>query len=189
MNYVSLDSSGYVLLACYLAISCKSDLTKGIIANRVNYSFLLIALGLGLGESVVQFWFGSGGQSTSSLDAWALGNVLSSSFFRVFLGALICFGLTLVCWRFGNMGGADVKMATVIGAFLGPYLGLIVIAICHMLALATVVFDLVWRYRSAIRLGVVPSRQQLQPDLQRRVPMAGFYAIAVIGVLMMGAFL
>lgn len=189
MNYVSLESGGYVLLACYLAISCKSDLTKGIIANRVNYSFLLIALGMGLGESVVQFWFGSGEPSTSSLDIWTLGNVHSSSFLRAFLGALSCFGLTLVCWRYGNMGGADVKMATVIGAFLGPYLGLMVVALCHTIALATVVFDLVWRYRSAIRLGVVPSRQQMQPDLQRRVPMAGFYAIAVIGVFLMGVFL
>ena len=189
MNYVILDSSSHVLLACYLAISCRSDLTKGTIANRVNYSFLLIALGMGLGESALEFCDGLGVTSTNDLGTLTLNGAFSSGFLRAVLGALACFGLTLVCWRYGNMGGADVKMATVIGAFLGPYLGLIVIAICHTLALATVVFDLVWRYRSASRLGVVPSRQQMQPDLQRRVPMAGFYAIAVMGVLIMEAFL
>ena len=79
-----------------------------------------------------------------------------------------------------------MKLAAVLGAFLGPWGGITALVICHILAMVTVTLDMISRHLKAIRLKQLPTYSQLRDDLKREIPMAGFYAVGVIGCLLGG---
>ncbi|MDZ4851942.1 MAG: A24 family peptidase [Pirellulaceae bacterium] len=109
-------------------------------------------------------------------------------------GTGLCFSLMLLLFLSNATGGGDVKLATAIGAFLGPQDGIMAIAWCHVLA---GIFVLVWMLsrvrmlqglRSAWAYGetCILSRR-LQPIAlnfgsvaHKRIPMAAFFALGVL---------
>jgi Flp pilus assembly protein protease CpaA len=170
-------------LAGYLVLGCWQDFRKHQLSNQLNYSFLLVATILSGGRSAVEVLLAL----VQSEGSYALGqSILAVSAGESLLGGFVCFVFTFVCWRFGLIGGGDVKFAAVIGAFLGPWGGIIALVLCHILAMVTVTLDLVSRHLKAIHTRKLPSYSQLQVDLKREIPMAGFYAIGVMGYLLGG---
>lgn len=175
-------ASGLALVG-YLVLGCWQDLRKHQLSNQLNYSFLLVATILSGGRSAVEVLLAL----VQSEGSYALGqSILAVSAGESLLGGFVCFVFTFVCWRFGLIGGGDVKFAAVIGAFLGPWGGIIALVLCHILAMVTVTLDLVSRHLKAIHTRKLPSYSQLQVDLKREIPMAGFYAIGVMGYLLGG---
>lgn len=170
-------------LGAYLAAGCWQDFRKHRLSNSLNYSFLLIAIILAGGRSAVEVM-----QTLAQNDTgYALNkSILAVSMSDSVLGGLVCFLFTFICWRFGAIGGGDVKFAAVLGAFLGPWGGIMALVICHILAMVTVTLDLVSRHIKVIQTKQMPSFSQLQGDLKREIPMAGFYAIGVIGYFLGG---
>jgi len=61
------------------------------------------------------------------------------------LGCLACFGLMIVCYVFfGDLGGGDVKLMAMTGAFLGLYAGLEVLLWTFVIAACMSLIILVW---------------------------------------------
>jgi len=175
MNQVSsLDILNIFALVAFLGLCCWNDFKYQVIPNTLNYSFALIAFLI----SAIRFVLQQSIDSTSTV-----GNIYSSwpSPEQSLLGSGVCLFVTVACWRLGAIGGGDVKLATVVGGFLGPWGGLTALAICHILALVTVTCDLASRHFKTLRVRQLPTAQELKTDLQRQVPMAGFYALGVIG--------
>jgi prepilin signal peptidase PulO-like enzyme (type II secretory pathway) len=165
-------------LLSYLIAGCCWDFKSHTLPNRLNYSFLGIALLMGLAGSVLTTWQ----SDTLTVPKYALTLGISESV----AGAVICFLFTFICWRLGAIGGGDVKLAAVLGAFLGPWGGIMALVICHILAMVTVTLDTASRYIKAIRLKQLPTYSQLQGELKREIPMAGFYSVGVVGYLLGG---
>lgn len=67
------------------------------------------------------------------LDAW-------------FVGCSICFAVMLPLWAWGGTGGGDVKLAAVVGSFLGWRLGLSAILWGHLVAAMAAVIWLSWQW-------------------------------------------
>lgn len=175
---VALVIAKLTALLIYLAAGCWRDYKSHTLPNRLNYSFLCVALLLGLIGSVLATW--QSDTLTVSCHALTLGFGESAA------GAIICFSFTLICWRLGAIGGGDVKLAAVLGAFLGPWGGIVALVICHILAMVTVTLDMISRHIVAIRLKQLPTYSQLRGELKREIPMAGFYSVGVIGYLLGG---
>jgi Flp pilus assembly protein protease CpaA len=168
----------FVALLSFLGAGCWWDFKSHVLPNRLNYLFLLVAIILALAGSALAICQ----PDLANSPTYALSLKLSESL----AGAVICFLFTFLCWRFGAIGGGDVKLAAVIGAFLGPWGGIMALVICHILAMVTVIFDLVSRHIKTIRAKQIPTYSQLRGDLKRQIPMAGFYSIGVIGCLLGG---
>jgi Flp pilus assembly protein protease CpaA len=64
------------------------------------------------------------------------------------LGLLACGGMMLVCYVFfpGGVGGGDIKLLAMVGAFLGVMAGLEVMLWTFVLAACMALIVLVWRY-------------------------------------------
>jgi prepilin peptidase CpaA len=139
-----------ILLLALMAVVVYTDVTRHKIYNWATYSGILAALALnGLGELLV--WRDV--ISAERLEPWGWIS-LESSFF----GFLLCGGLMLVCLVFFPVGGGDVKLMAMLGAFLGPYKGLEALLWTFVLGGCAGVILLIWRV-GAWRLMVRVFRQ------------------------------
>lgn len=125
---------GSVLLLGLLLAASYTDFRWRVISNRITYSGILAALAgaalTSLCEPLVNHaWWGFAGFPT------AVG------------GCLTCGGLMVVCYLFfpGGVGGGDVKLMAMIGAFLGVYPGLEALLWTFVIAACAAVSMLVWR--------------------------------------------
>jgi prepilin signal peptidase PulO-like enzyme (type II secretory pathway) len=92
---------------------------------------------------------------------WAIGLSLLPSLWRPFdamLGALVSGGLLLIIAAMsrGAVGGGDIKLMAVIGAILGPQLGLLVLFAAHLCAALVLLPRLcmgAWRRREPVPFG------------------------------------
>ncbi len=113
---------------------------------------------------------------------------------RVGSGEIACFSLMLLLFLSNATGGGDVKLATAIGAFLGPQAGMMSIAWCHLLAGVVALLWLISRldfrrrlilntrhYLWACAMTGKPLRIQSAASLgQMRIPMAAFFTLGVL---------
>jgi prepilin peptidase CpaA len=144
-----------VLLTCAAAIW---DLRTGIIPNRLVLIGALGGLALRLTVAAMS---GSGADLLRALGLTLVGMALVSL-------------VPLLLYRAGGIGGGDVKLLAVVGALLGPYVGLEVelyaFAVTLLYAPARLIWDgnLVASMRSIGRLVVTP----LIPRERRPQPIA-----------------
>jgi prepilin peptidase CpaA len=139
-----------VLLTCLAAIW---DLRTGLIPNRLVLFGALLGLALRLGVAA------SSGGFLGALALTAVGMALVSL-------------VPLLLYRAGGIGGGDVKLLAVIGAVLGPFVGLEVelyaFAACLLYAPARLIWEgkLLHSMRSIGQLAVtafVPRARRPQP--------------------------
>lgn len=151
------------VLCVFLLLAAYTDIRWRRIYNWLTYPGILLALVLNAGGSLAGRL---GWVDSTQLEAW--GHIgLSQSI----LGLLSC-GLILVfCYVLFDIGGGDVKLLAMVGAFLGPEKGLeallwtmvlggalaLVLAIWHVGALrltvraVTVVWNFLrWRHRASV---------------------------------------
>lgn len=175
-----------ILLVLLLAAS-TTDVRRHVIYNWTVYpgillAFALNALGEGLGywevlppEDLQKFWGVVG-----------LGPSLA--------GFLLCGLIMVVCYIFFHVGGGDVKLIAMLGAFLGPYQGLEALLWTFVLGAAAGLMTLIWLhgpvrlFRRIVSQVVsiltlrrwTPLAEQERTELQTRLYLAPSALLAVV---------
>jgi prepilin peptidase CpaA len=169
-----------VLLLGLLTVAAATDALYHRIYNWTTYPGILAALAInGLATAWAARWAAGSGADPRSFCTWLGWIDVWDSFF----GFLVCGGVLLVCFVFFRLGGGDVKLMAMMGAFVGVNQGVIAMLWTFVLGGCTGVIVLVWRvgplrlaaavFRHllwTIRLGRVgpltpQQRAQLQPPL------------------------
>jgi prepilin peptidase CpaA len=120
------------LLLALLLVSTYTDVRWRIIYNWNTYPGILVALGGNLVGSLL------------TLDPRIWGVV---GFYDSLLGFLACSGIMLICFVFfaGGIGGGDIKLLAMTGAFLGLSKGFEVMLWTFVLGGCLAMIVLVWR--------------------------------------------
>ncbi|MEX1222978.1 MAG: A24 family peptidase [Pirellulales bacterium] len=133
-----------LLVFGFVAASAATDLLRQKIYNVVTYSGVLAALLLNLfGTCVEQGWLGdmlaARQQRWQEIIGWI-------GFGESLVGFLACGLILVVCFVFFEVGGGDVKLLAMVGAFLGVYQGIEVLLWSFVLGGAFALITLIWRY-------------------------------------------
>lgn len=164
-----------VCLAAGLLVASWIDTRTRLIPNRLTYPLILVGITCNLVASLFV--------SERAIGIVGIGESLT--------GAVLCFGVMLLLFMSNATGGGDVKLATAIGAFLGPQAGLTAIAWCHICAGVFIVLWLlcrlpvsrmicgVWAYsKSCLVCGSLqPVAWDFGSVSNQRIPMAAFFAL------------
>lgn len=168
---------GTILLSG-LAVAAWIDTGKRVIPNWITYPLISLGVITNLVMSVIV----NDGQSNS------IGIQASLA------GAMLCFLLMLVLYLAHATGGGDVKLAAAIGAFLGPYDGLMAIGWCHVIAGSVAAIWILSRIPfpklivSAFGYAKIAFLERRVPRVSievgslanKRMPMAAFFALGVL---------
>ena len=142
-----------VLLLGLLLVAAATDVRRHKIYNWTTYPGMILALGLnGLGTVV------AGGQPASTprrLESLGWIGLAAS-----LVGLLACGFLLLVCFVLFKVGGGDVKLMAMLGAFLGPEKGIEAMLWTFVLGACLALIVLVWRV-GPLRLAGQVLRQML----------------------------
>ncbi len=123
-----------VLLFALVSVATATDLARHKIYNWTTYSGILIALAL---NALGAVWGGSD-EHLRRLVGWV---GLEESL----IGFLVCGFVMIVCFVFFRVGGGDVKLMAMLGAFLGVYQGIEALLWTFVLGGAFGLIVLVWR--------------------------------------------
>ena len=126
-----------VLLLGLLAVAAASDVLRHRIYNWTTYPGILAALGLNA--------LGSGLLAAESADPATLARLGWIGFAGSLFGLAICGGVLLVCFVLFKVGGGDVKLMAMLGAFLGPEQGVVAMLWTFVLGGCLGLIVLVWR--------------------------------------------
>jgi len=131
---------GTCLLLGFLIVASYTDVRWRLILNSTTYTGIVTALV----TSGVATWLGVDTVSGPPLDAqrWGLTSLSDS-----FAGCLGCGVAMLVCYVLfaGGVGGGDLKLMAMIGAFLGLYRGLETLLWTMILGGCLAILSLIWR--------------------------------------------
>ncbi len=126
-----------VVLLGLVLVAAATDLRRHKIYNWTTYPGILFALGLSAsGECLLR-----AGVSRDWLQHW-LGWI---GFRQSLIGFLVCGILMLVCLVLSKVGGGDVKLIAMLGAFLGWEVGIVAMLWTFVLGSAGALIVLVWR--------------------------------------------
>lgn len=104
----------YGALVLFTAIAAYTDLRTGLIPNRLIVVGLLLALPL---HAAVHFWvLRAPAEPDSTVVLRGLGYYVA--------GVIACGIGPLILFRYNAMGGGDVKLLAMVGAFVGPMMGI-----------------------------------------------------------------
>lgn len=126
-----------LLLLVLVAVASATDLRRHKIYNATTYPGILAALGLNAAGSVLLAAGAIGRERLESL-GW-IGAAESG------VGLAACGFLMLVCFVLFRIGGGDVKLMAMIGAFLGPQQGLEAMLWTFVLGGCVALIVLIWR--------------------------------------------
>ena len=116
-----------VCLLFFMLIATITDARLGKIFNWTTYTGIVIAVILALIATL-------GDQPELSIGIEAS-----------MLGFLVCGAIMVVCLIFFQVGGGDVKLLAMVGAFLGPQLGIEVLLWTFVIGAAIAVIVLIWK--------------------------------------------
>ena len=135
------------ILFALVVIATITDLWRHQIYNWTTYTGILAALALSGAATVLD-----------------RSDIASVEFTQSLLGFLICGTVMMICFVLFQIGGGDVKLLAMTGAFLGPEFGIETLLWTFVLGGAVGVIILVWKL-GAINLGF-RVLQQLMSRLQ-----------------------
>ena len=175
-----------VVLLGFVLVAVATDVARQRIYNWTTYPGIAVALGLSaLGEVLVALTLAP----PDALAEWGWIPLTES-----LAGLAACFALMLVCFVLFRIGGGDVKLIAMIGAFLGPQqgieamlwtfviggcMGLIVLVwrVGPVQLVARVARQLVWTLRLG---GWAPLSEEEKAQLQQRLFLAPCAVLAVV---------
>jgi prepilin peptidase CpaA len=126
-----------VLVLGLLAFAAATDALRHRIYNWTTYPGILVALGLNA--------LGSGLVAAGMADRESLRGLGWVGFAESFCGLGICGLVLLVCFVLFKVGGGDVKLMAMLGAFLGPEQGIVAMLWTFVLGGCLGLIVLVWR--------------------------------------------
>ncbi|MBN2473599.1 MAG: prepilin peptidase [Pirellulales bacterium] len=140
-----------VVLLGLVLVAAGTDLRRHKIYNWTTYPGILVALGLNaVGEVLLV---------TTDMDSTRLRTTLGYiGFWQSALGLLACGLLMLVCFVLFKVGGGDVKLIAMLGAFLGPEDGIETMLWTFVLGGCMGLIVLIWRV-GAVRVTARAFRQ------------------------------
>lgn len=124
-----LAVAALVSLTTVLVLSAHRDVLSRQIPNAVTYTGFLSGVSLKLVPLAVPVAGSSNQTISKTLSLFALVDVESAM-----MGAGWCFAITFVMYAAGACGAGDVKLAAVIGLFLGPALSVQALLWCYISA-------------------------------------------------------
>jgi prepilin peptidase CpaA len=131
---------GIALIGTFLLIATYTDMRWRIVHNATTYGGLLVAWI----ASALATWAGVDTVAGTPADVMRWGII---PLWESVLGAAACGAVMLACYIFfaRELGGGDVKLIAMIGAFLGPYSGLEAMLWTMVIAGAMAIVILIWR--------------------------------------------
>ncbi len=126
-----------VLLLGLVLVASATDVVRHRIYNWTTYPGILAALGLNAAGSLAVRY---GTIEESHLQSWGWIGLGESLW-----GGLICGLVMLACYVFFKVGGGDVKLVAMLGAFLGPEQGILAMLWTFVLGACMALIVLVWR--------------------------------------------
>jgi prepilin peptidase CpaA len=166
-------------LFALLAVAAATDFSRRKIYNWTTYPGILLALGLNAVATLLE----QGGLVGSERAMRACGDIgLEQSL----LGCLLCGGLMLICYVSFGIGGGDVKLMAMIGAFLGLERGLETLLWTFVLAGCLGIVALIWKVgpgrlngralRQALYVLRIGGWPELTPDERKQLSFPWFLA-------------
>lgn len=138
-----------LLLAALLLVSTITDVLRHTIYNWTTYPGILLAWGLNaLGSALVAMSV----VDPEKLQSWGWIGIGESG-----LGFLVCGFVLLVCFVLFHVGGGDVKLIAMMGAFLGLEQGIIAMLWTFVLGACMGLILLMWRV-GPVRLAASAAR-------------------------------
>lgn len=125
------------ILLAILLVATYTDVRQQRIYNWTTYPGTVAAWVLNGAGSLVVAWQWT---DPGTLQAWGWIGLGSS-----LLGWLVCGGIMVACFVFFSVGGGDVKLIAMIGAFLGPDAGIMAMFWAFVLGACLAVIVLIWR--------------------------------------------
>lgn len=119
---------GTLCLFAWLAAAVATDVSRHKIYNATTYSGILVALTLGA-------------LAAATDSDWLTDTRFGSSA----LGLAVCGLVMVVCFALFRVGGGDVKLLAMLGAFLGPERGIEALLWTFVIGAAWALGILVWR--------------------------------------------
>jgi prepilin peptidase CpaA len=126
-----------VLLVGLLLVATFTDVAWHRISNWITYPGMLVALGLNL--------LGTGLLAAGVVDRRTLLSLGWVGFSESLFGLLACGFVLLVCYVLFKVGGGDVKLMAMLGAFLGPQRGTEALLWTFVLGGCLGLIVLIWR--------------------------------------------
>jgi prepilin peptidase CpaA len=153
-----------ILLLGLVLVAALTDLRWHKIYNATTYPGILAALGLNAVGSLLR--------AASWVDEKQLRAIGWLPVTESFCGLLVCGLLMLACFVFFDVGGGDVKLIAMLGAFLGPQQGIEAMLWTFVLGGCAGLIVLIWRL-GPVRLIATLLRQVLGIlRLRRRTPLS-----------------
>src|SRR6476469_8821243 len=125
--------AGFVLFAT-LITSAITDFNYNRIYNWATYSAFLWAIVINIVATTTARYDETTPPSAESVGVIGLRSLGGIGIGYCLAGAAVCFIITLFAYDLSARGAADVKLATVVGAFLGFYGGIFAIAYSYIIA-------------------------------------------------------
>lgn len=126
-----------ILLLGLVLVATVTDLMRHKIYNWTTYTGILAAVGLNAIGSVLL-----AGRYLGEEELWRLGWI---PVLEGLLGLLACGLVMLVCFTMLKVGGGDVKLMAMLGAFLGPNQGITAMLWTFVLGACMAMIVLIWR--------------------------------------------
>lgn len=117
-----------VCMFLFVIVATVTDVARQKIYNWTTYTGIVVALALA-GLATI-----SENPLVSEVDIWT-----------GLIGFFSCFAIMLICFVLFQIGGGDVKLLAMIGAFFGPQLGIEALLWTFVLGGATALIILIWR--------------------------------------------
>lgn len=156
-----------LILLVILILTSYTDLQEGKIYNWATYPGILIAFGLAVGAGLLGIEDKVGPEAY-----WKWWGV--APFGDCLGGFLMCGGAMVFCYVFfaGQVGGGDIKLIAMMGAFLGIMEGLEAMLWSFIIAGAVALIRLIWRHGLAELLGKTAKYVWTVVRYRTRVPLS-----------------
>lgn len=139
----------YALLA-WLTVATITDIRFGRIFNAITYSGIVFALGVNALGSAAVYVQWSQPDRLGAFGVIGLGQALA--------GLAVCGLVMVACYVFFPIGGGDVKLVAMMGAFLGPEKGIMAMLWTFVLGACLALVVLVWRHGPVWLVGLALRR-------------------------------
>jgi len=196
-----LNRATYLTLIAVIVCCAITDFRSHRIPNWATYPGLFWALALNLTGSLLATDASGRSGVRSIVDPTLIGPTALGAIGigPSLAGAIACFLLMAFCTRGLKGAGGDVKLATVIGAFLGLRLGLFALCTGYILAAAIASIGFLWRIgavavvRDAIRwaghllfpVSVARPVRMDRDELETTIPLGSYFAAGVVFALLL----